>query len=364
MTIAQFTLGQLFDVRRGLSELTTAYAREHVGPYPIYSAATNSAMSFSSRYDYEGRYITVSANGYAGRTLIVDGRFSINADRFIFIPRIEGLEDVLEIIALLAQQVLKEEAVGRRVDGKKNEYTKLSKSSIVNSEISLPVTSSGDLDLVGMHNKSRRIARIDAVKTSLRARRDQIENVDVLVEGADVDSFKKISLGDARYFKLSIGKRVLKSELAADSLFPVYSANARIPMGGVENIRDGMEFSRPSLIWGIDGIFDWNLIPANQPFVPTDHCGRAEIISDDLDPLYLLHVLRATRYEYGFDRVFRASLKNIKEVSVGVPLKNDSFNLTLQNSISRAYVEVENSKLKTLGLLDGVLEVEVVQDFV
>lgn len=96
-----------------------------------------------------------------------------------------------------------------------------------------------------------------------------------------------------------------------------------VPFGHVRasNLND---FTKPSILWGIDGNFDINFIPAGEPFATTDHCGRLQIIDDDIDPNYIYWNLRATRERYGFDRVFRASLTNIRaEVEVTIPTDPD-----------------------------------------
>ena len=41
-----------------------------------------------------------------------------------------------------------------------------------------------------------------------------------------------------------------------------------------KNMKD---YSRPSVIWGIDGDWMVNIIPAGVPFYPTDHCGVLRI---------------------------------------------------------------------------------------
>lgn len=68
----------------------------------------------------------------------------------------------------------------------------------------------------------------------------------------------------------------------------------------------------------------------------TDHCGRLQITDDNLDPKYVLLALRASRVQYGFDRVYRASLGNVRsDVIVPVPLADDgSFALERQREIA------------------------------
>lgn len=117
-----------------------------------------------------------------------------------------------------------------------------------------------------------------------QALRDQIAmltaRLEALEAGGDVvircpEPFRIVGLGDLELFDLSIGNRVLRKEHVDDGI-PVYSANVRRPFGCIaeSNLTD---FSAFSLIWGIDGVFDWNLIPAGQPFATTDHSGRLQL---------------------------------------------------------------------------------------
>lgn len=74
-------------------------------------------------------------------------------------------------------------------------------------------------------------------------------------------------------FDLQLGDRVLADEqLVEDGKIPVYSANVHEPFGFIdsENLED---YSRDSIIWGIDGDWMVTTIDKNIPFYPTDHCG-------------------------------------------------------------------------------------------
>ena len=79
-------------------------------------------------------------------------------------------------------------------------------------------------------------------------------------------------LNDKSRFTLSIGNRVLSSEVDDTGSIPIFSANVYEEFGKInkQNITD---FSSPSVIWGIDGDWMVNYIDKNHPFYPTDHCG-------------------------------------------------------------------------------------------
>lgn len=146
---------------------------------------------------------------------------------------------------------------------------------------------------------------------------------------------REIALGDTKYFRLFIGKRVLRREVSADeTLVPVYSANVFEPMGYIEasNIKD---FTNPMILWGIDGNFEFNLMPVGVTFATTDHCGVIEILDSSIDPEFILYALNHQRQNESFDRSFRASLANMRRFVVQIPVtRGGSFNLAAQRTFA------------------------------
>ena len=109
----------------------------------------------------------------------------------------------------------------------------------------------------------------------------------------------------------------------------------------------GNDWSRPSIVWGVDGNFDWHLIEAGTRFHPTDHCGVLRIRDPNIDAEYLWHTLRATRERYGFDRTYRAKLRNIVQVAVPVPVSDDgTMSLELQRDMAAKYREIEERRAR------------------
>lgn len=133
----------------------------------------------------------------------------------------------------------------------------------------------------------------------------------------------EISLGDKTYFQLFIGKRVLKKDIfyaKSKGTIPVYSANVKTPFGTMKdsNIKD---FTRDSVLWGIDGDFEFNIIRRDVPFRTTDHCGCIRILRDDVDPEYLYYYLTWIRSTQALDRELRANLGNMKKIRIKFPVK-------------------------------------------
>lgn len=168
-----------------------------------------------------------------------------------------------------------------------------------------------------------------------------------------------IQLDNEELFSLGIGTRVIRKDLLEEGV-PTYSANVNTPFGFIrESNLDN--FCSSSLIWGIDGIFDWAYIPENTKFATTDHCGRLIIRVPDLHPKYVYHALKSTKDQYGFDRTYRASLRNIRRVvSVDVPVdKNGGFDLGAQIATAERYEQLENTKHNILEQLESLSLVQV-----
>jgi len=153
-----------------------------------------------------------------------------------------------------------------------------------------------------------------------------------------LNCFREVALGDSSLFELSIGKRRLKKDLVQQSkeTIPLYSSNVRTPFGYVSEAEAVQDVSRPSILWGIDGKFDFNLMMAKVRFDITDHTGRIQIKPDvPIEPRYLVHALRIRANEVAFDRSFRASITNMSQFTVPIPTTHDGmFDLTAQQNIA------------------------------
>jgi len=142
----------------------------------------------------------------------------------------------------------------------------------------------------------------------------------------------RISSGD---FEIMIGKRVVTRELTQTGI-PVYSANVFEPFGLIDKdiVKD---FSKPSILWGIDGDWMVNTIPANKPFYPTDHAGVLRVNNDQINYRYLAHRLEQKGTREGFSRSYRASINQIEKLSVEIPSINEQ---------NRAIEKIEKIELK------------------
>lgn len=133
-------------------------------------------------------------------------------------------------------------------------------------------------------------------------------------------SNKNYRLNNDDLFDVSIGRRILAKDVVTESegAIPVFSANVFQAFGYIkkELLKD---FSKPSVLWGIDGDWMVNTIPANNPFYPTDHCGVIRIKTDEIHYKYLAWVLNKEGENIRFSRANRASTDRIKGVTIKAP---------------------------------------------
>ncbi len=154
-------------------------------------------------------------------------------------------------------------------------------------------------------------------------------------------------------FDIGIGNRVLSTDLIEDGLYPVYSANVFEEFGRInkQNITD---FSKASIIWGIDGDWMVNYIPANKPFYPTDHCGVIRINTDEILPQYLTIALRIEGEHEKFSRTNRASTQRIKNLTIQVPQRKIQQNII--DEISAINQEIDKEERIIFKFIEDVKE--------
>lgn len=146
---------------------------------------------------------------------------------------------------------------------------------------------------------------------------------------------------------------------------PIYSANPKniIGYGFNTSISD---FSKNFVIWGIDGDFEFNFVPKNNSFIPTDHCGVIKILNDSILPQYLMIQLDLVKNEYGFDRGLRSSLRNMKLVQINIPFNTDGeIDIEKQEEVIEKYEYITELKQKVEEYKKQIqdLQVEITNDY-
>ncbi|MBV4417483.1 N-6 DNA methylase [Clostridium tyrobutyricum] len=160
------------------------------------------------------------------------------------------------------------------------------------------------------------------------------------------DSYK---LSDENLFDISIGRRVLNREVSDKYTLPVYSANVYKPFGYI-NRKLLTDFSKPSVVWGIDGDWQVNVFPANYEFYPTDHCGVLRINRNELLPRYVAYALEHEGEERGFKRSYRASIDRIQSIQIKAPSLKEQKKAIDEISKFEVIIEDNLKKLSSLNM--------------
>ena len=143
-----------------------------------------------------------------------------------------------------------------------------------------------------------------------------------------------LRLSNRDLFEISIGRRILNRELVANGDIPVYSANVQEPFGMIDRLLI-TDFSKSSVLWGIDGDWMVNYIKKGTPFFPTDHCGVIRVDEKALNPHFIMYMLENAGRRAGFSRSYRASIDRIESLTIpAVPLKE-------QNSLMKQVEKIE-----------------------
>ncbi|HDZ4940343.1 TPA: restriction endonuclease subunit S [Campylobacter jejuni] len=130
-------------------------------------------------------------------------------------------------------------------------------------------------------------------------------------------TIKEYSLSNP-IFKLSIGKRILNSDLLENGKIPVYSANVLEVFGFIDK-EILPDYDSDSVLWGIDGDWIVGFMPKNRKFYPTDHCGVLRVDDTKINAKYISFVLNEAGKKQGFSRKLRASIDRIRALRVKLP---------------------------------------------
>ena len=179
--IEYLPLSELFDTIKGKSKYTKKYGNLHSGPYPVYSASSQGTLTHLDTYDYDGRYMTWSTNGFAGTILILDGKFSINGDRGILVPK-NGRQDLdFDYMKFTLEPIFRELAKGRKGDNGEDEFTKLYPSMLNDIMVPIPIGGEGNISLSLQKEIAQKFISVQ------NSQKEIIEKLDALIS-------KKISI--------------------------------------------------------------------------------------------------------------------------------------------------------------------------
>lgn len=178
----EIAVGEMFVAHNGRAVFVRNYLEKHPGPHPVYSASLAMPFGHVDTFDHEGDHLTWVMNGYGGRIQEVSGKFSANRDRGVLVP-IEGFTvPDLTYLRYAMEPLFVASAIGRREDGRRNEYTKLYSEAALAVRIPILMDSQGHLDYVKMAELGARLRRIEAARAAVRQSLEDVLAARVTIE--------------------------------------------------------------------------------------------------------------------------------------------------------------------------------------
>jgi type I restriction enzyme M protein len=274
------------------------------GIYPV--MGSNGICGYHNINLIEGPAIIIGRKGSAGKvTFIADSCYPIDTTFYV---QLKKQTDLRFLYHILLQLDLENMGGGIGVPG-------INRNDIYEIKIPFPP----------LEIQQKIAAEIEALEKEEAEAKGEIEKLKAQIEQKfrelDNKANKTLRLSDADIFDTSIGKRVLSDEVTSKGI-PVFSANVFVPFGFIDKYLIA-DFGVPSILWGIDGDWMVNFMPAQKPFYPTDHCGVLRIKKDEVLPEYLTWLLNEEGKKRGFSRTLRASIDRIQGIIVKVPPLSD-----------------------------------------
>ncbi|CAC9609819.1 Type I restriction-modification system, DNA-methyltransferase subunit M (EC 2.1.1.72) [uncultured Gammaproteobacteria bacterium] len=340
-----FLIYSIFDIKRGVSKYTKNYGNQNKGEFPVYSASNNNPLTCIDTYDYSGNFLTWATNGFAGYVKIIDGKFSINADRALLIAKNKNTN--IEYVKYRLEPILRDLAKGRIGDNRTDEFTKVYPSMLKNIKIFLPVNSDGEIDIEHQNKVAKQIKLIDELKTKVKEYQQYIKNVKINIR--DDYKYKKISvlkLFGSNGIKKGLSKYTNTYIQKHNGDYPLYSS--KTINNGIIGYIDSFDFDTKCITWTTDGIHAGTVFLRKEKFSMTTHCG-ALILNNNLEGIcleYVLNYLKNSLKSYAVgEQNKRVTVDIIKKVIVKIPIdSNDNFDINKQKEIAEKYQKIEDIK--------------------
>ena len=271
---------------------------------PIYanSSENKGIYGYTNKSRVDKACVTISARGTIGYTIVRDEPFFPIVRLLVLIPK----ED--KAIPKYLETVFNKMNFG------------LFGASI--PQLTVPQISDFKIPLPPLDIQKMIVSEIKVLEAKEQKAKEEIEKgketILNLFNNLEAKADKTVRLSDETLFQISIGKRVLKNEFVENGKIPVYSANVIEPFGNIDKLLIE-DFSKPSVLWGIDGDWMVNHLPKDYPFYPTDHCGVLRVKDNTINEKYLAFILEKEGKAFEFSRTKRASIDRIQGIKIAVP---------------------------------------------
>lgn len=211
-----------------------------------------------------------------------------------------------------------------------------------------------EADISDKHSKFAKIIKLEDAFDFTQSTFNMVIAPNANVKNDVKSQYPLIKLNNPNMFELSIGKRVLKSEISDIGKYPIYSANVMEPFGKIDKL-EIKSFDKDSILWGIDGDWMTAFLKKGIEFYPTDHCGVIRVLDPEVDPYYLSMILDIIGRQYGFSRSYRASTERV--AAVRIPLPPKEVQETVVKAGKKVFKEFHSSRMSIDSYRDKILSI-------
>ncbi len=323
MRFKEVKLVEIIDPVRGDSSYTKEYGEKHKGEYPVYSASNSVPLTHVNDYQYDGKFLTWATNGFGGFLKVIDGKFSINGDRGVLLPK-EGVAIDIGYLRYALQPILRGLAKGRKGDRGKNEFTKVPLAMLKKVAIPVPVNEQGGYDLKAQVELSKKYRDIENLEIYLANEAAELNEVAIDIPISSKSMVLKIEeifdldtqTNSSAFTKQFVDQH--KGEI------PVYSASKDEDFPGYGYIADnlsGVKYFEDILTWNIDGsvgkaFFREGRFALSEKVIPLVLQERWIGL---IDYQFIKYVLEEKAVESGFGFSRKAGKVRIKDIEIKVP---------------------------------------------
>lgn len=171
------SIKDIFELWRGKSIYTREYWNNNKWEFPVYSAWKEKLTSINT-FDFDWEYLTWATNWFAGYLKRLNWKFSLNADRWIFLPKTKEIN--IDFINYSLAIDLRNLTKWRMWDKWKNEFTKLSPKKIEdNIFIEIPIKNNWKFDLEKQKEVAKKYEKIEKIKTNLIEELEYLEKIKI-----------------------------------------------------------------------------------------------------------------------------------------------------------------------------------------
>jgi len=355
----KFKIIDLFDAYLGNPVYTRKYGDKNKGVFPVYAASNNEPLTYINSYDYDGDYLTWARNGFAGYMKALHGKFSVNYDRGILVPKNNKIN--VEYVQYILEPTLRNIAVGRRDISGKDEFTKIYLSTMEEQVVYLPIDEDNEISEKIQLEVINEYQFINDIKNELNKYLSILNQVNMKIIYNEEDYiFEPIT----KYFNLIKGNSIYTNSYIKNNpgIYPLYSSQTT--NDGIFGMINNFDIDSECLTWTTDGIYAGTVFLRNGKFSMTTHCGALilkEEYKKSINLSFIYHYLKNNLKKIAIgEQNKRVTINIMKYLEIPIPYKLGKIDYKNQLLIAETYGKLEHIREKVKNEIIKIISIDPV----